>query len=149
MKWGNYSTNSIFALSKIKLTFISGMIFRHYKMKDHPSLKEQRWAHRTDSESHRPILGSTVTDLQLRLVTYRLLSKTESMRNHLLHVPCLIDGKTKIEEVKDSLYWAKSLPPPSVYHKLPALWGKQHQGVLSEPRLWVMWPAIDSYRWTN
>lgn len=32
------------------------------------------------------------------------------MKNHLFHVPCLIDGETKVKEVKDSLYWAESLP---------------------------------------
>lgn len=44
------------------------------------------------------------------IITHHILSKTEGMRNHLLHVPCLIDEKTKVKKVNDSLYWAESLP---------------------------------------
>ena len=78
------------------------MALKHYKMKQHQFLKEQKQQILEDIGSAFWFYG----DRYYTQLHTTLFSETKGMRKC-----CLIDGETKVKGVKDSLYLAESLSP--------------------------------------
>lgn len=119
----------------LKLTFIPNMALKHYKIKLHQFLKKT-----TDSERHR-VSFLVLRWLILYITAHHTLSETKGMSKC-----CLIDGETKVKEVKDSLYLAESLSPEgSTTTQSP--WSAPEDSSIS--RLWIMWAATKNHSWTS
>lgn len=82
------------------------------------------WKHK-DNRSRKPwdrLPGSTVTD-----TIHNCTPHTRENQRHEKAAAqcCLTDGVTKVKEVKDSLYWAESLPPQGSAMPQSPWWGKE------------------------